>query len=469
MEHANNHKRIFFGVAVLVSVVGLALLQFLPTSENNIEAAEPSLPLNADLQGDGVADDTQALQAMIDDQRGDVQLPKGVYRITKPLVIDLDTTGLTSIHGNGVAVIEMEGAGPAIKIIGTHMRSADPRGFEDRVWKHQRMPLIDGLAIVGAHEEADGIEATGTMQLTLTRLHIRKCRHGVHLVKNNRNVIISDCQIYENSGAGVYYNDVNLHQSNITGSHISYCGAGGVVTRAGAVRNLHITGCDLESNMSPDLPPTANVLIDCRGSSAGTAEVAITGCTIQHNREAAGSANVRIIGNSDPTEKLARIREGHITITGNIFSDVRCNVHLKECRGVTMTGNTFWMGFDHNLLAESCSNLVIGPNAFDRNPRYAYGVATTSKNSLVFRDCEDSTLTGLHISGVHDSPAGLVIDSCRRMNISNCTILDCDNVGLMLKNLSHSRVSGCLIRDDREGAVSLPMSVEGSVGNKIDE
>lgn len=416
--------------------------------------------------GDGVTDDTKAIQNWINNAEEPIRLPKGVYRITKPLIINLELTGPMSIHGDGVASILMDGPGPAIQIVGTHFKSADPGGFEERVWKNQRMPLIDGLAIVGKHKEANGIEAIGTMQLTLSRLHIRKCRHAVHLVKNNRNVIISDCHIYENSGVGVFYDNVNLHQSNVVGSHISYCGGGGIVSKAGNVRNIHISGCDLESNMSPDQPPTANVLIDCRGSNYGTAEVAITGCTIQHNHQAADSANVRIIGNSDPTEKLERIREGHVTITGNVFSDVFCNVHLKECRGVTMTGNTFWMGFDHNLLAENCSNLVIGPNAFDRNPRYDYGDSTTSKNSLVFRNCEDSTITGLHISGVRDR-AALTFDRCRRMNISNCTILDCDNVGLWLKDLAHSRVSGCFIRDDREGASSLKMTIEGSVDNVI--
>ena len=38
-----------------------------------------------------------------------------------------------------------------------------------------------------------------------------------------------------------------------------------------------------------------------------------------------------------------------------------------------LTGNTFWMGYDHNLLIEDCSNIIIGSNNFDRNPRYSYG------------------------------------------------------------------------------------------------
>jgi hypothetical protein len=53
------------------------------------------------------------------------------------------------------------------------------------------------------------------------------------------------------------------------------------------------------------------------------------------------------------------------------------------------------------------------------------------------------------------------------MNITSCTILDCDNVGLLLKNVSLSRVSGCLIRDDRPDASSTPLKVIGGSDNMI--
>ncbi len=216
--------------------------------------------------GDGVADDTEAIQKAIDSAQGNVQFPKGRYRISRSLVVDLDKTGFTSLHGQGVAEVIMAGPGPAIKLVGTHFRSADPGGFDDKVWRQQRMPLVDGLGITGEHPEAVGIEAVGTMQWTATRLHLRKLLHGIHLTGNNRNVTISDCHIYENHGVGIYYDDVNLHQSNITACHISYNEGGGIVSRAGNVRNIHITGCDIESNMSPDTPATANVLIDASGS-----------------------------------------------------------------------------------------------------------------------------------------------------------------------------------------------------------
>jgi len=414
--------------------------------------------------GDGQADDTGAIQKAVE-AGGVIRLPKGTYRITRPIVIELDKVG--HISGAGVGRLVMAGPGPALKFVGTHFKSADPAGFSKDVWERQRMPLVDAVAIEGDHPEAIGIAANGTMQLTLTRLHIRGVLHGIHLVGNNRNVLISDCHLYENRGIGIFYDNVNLHQSNITGSHISYNRGGGIVSRAGNVRNIHITGCDIESNMGPDTPPTANVLIDCSGSPYGTGEVAITGCTIQHNNNSPDSANIRILGRSEDSPKLGRIREGNVTITGNVLSDVKVNVHLRDCRGVTLTGNTFWMGFTHNLLLEDCSNIILGPNNFDRNPRYNYGNSLQARNGLVVRDSEDCTLSGLHITNVWGEPAGLLLENCRRMNITNCTILDCDNAGLLLRNVTDSRVSDCLIRDDRENANSASLVVTGGRGNMI--
>jgi hypothetical protein len=416
--------------------------------------------------GDGITDDTAALQKIVDSGAGVIQL-RGMYRITKPILINLDKVGYTSFIGDGVSRIIMAGPGPALKFVGTHFKSADPEGFAENVWLRQRMPLVDGIAIEGEHPEAVGIEAVGTMELTITRIHIRGVLHCIHLTGNNRNLIISECHLYENRGIGIFYDDVNLHQSNITGCHISYNRRGGIVSRGGNVRNIHITGCDIESNMSPETPPTANVLIDSADSSYGTGEVAITGCTIQHNSPSPDSANIRIIGRSKPDRNGKPVREGNVTITGNVLSDVKINVHLKDCRGVILAGNTFWMGYTHNLLIEDCSNIIVGANNFDRNPRYDYGNSLDARNSLLVRNSADCTLSGLHVTNVWKTAAGLTIENCKRMNITNCSILDCDNIGLLLKDIVDSRVSGCLISDNRPDSESISLKVTGGKGNMI--
>ncbi len=411
------------------------------------------------LVGDGEHDDTDALQRAIDAGRRPLVLPQGRYRITRSLRVDLDQVGYFALDGQSVATLVMDGAGPAVHLVGTHYRTADPENFEERVWQRQRMPVIERLAIEGRHPEADGVCAEGTMQLRLAGLHLRMLRHGVHLIKNNRNVIISDCHIYQNRGVGIYYDQVNLHQSNIIGCHISYNRQGGIVARGGNVRNIHISGCDLESNMAPEEPPTANILIDCRNSQYGTAEVAITGCTIQHNNPSRDSANIRILGRSLDTPRVSPVREGNITITGNVLSDVQTNIHLSECRGVVITGNTMWQGYQHNLLVENSQAIVVAGNNLDRNPRYDYGNTQDANNAVVFRDCQDCTISQLHVSSVWRSPAGVWLLRCRRMNVIGCTVLDCDQAAMLMEEVIDSRISDCLTADNRPDSSSASVVI----------
>lgn len=414
--------------------------------------------------GDGKTDDTAAIQKAVENG-GAVRFARGVYRLTRTVAIDLEKTGFTSLAGDGVARFLMEGAGPAFKFIGTHEGSADPKSFKPNVFERQRTPMVDGIEIVGAHPEADGIEATGTMQLTITRVAVHEARHGIHLTVRNRNVIISDCHLYHNSGIGVFYDRVDLHQSNIIGSHISYNAGGGVVTIGGAVRNLQIGTSDIESNMTPETPPTANVFID--GTDGSTAEVSITGCTLQHN-PSPGAANVRFIGRGKPRTPDDSTQWGHLTIADNVLSDVEVNVDLQHVRGAVITGNTFGGGYEHDLLVTDCGNIAVGSNTFDRNPPYYRGKAGAAKGGLVFRNSRDVTLTGMHIDGIRGHPAAVVIENGDTFNVSGCTILDSDGAGLLLRNVSHSLVTGCLIADRRPDRAPAPsIRIEGGEGSEF--
>lgn len=397
--------------------------------------------------GDGRTDDTAAIQ-LAADAGGDIAFSTGTYRLTRTVTIDLDRVGFTSLHADGTAKIVMAGAGPAFKFVGTHEGTASPDTMKPNIWQRQRMPLVDGLAIEGEHPEADGIEATGTVQLTVTRVHIRKARHGIHLTQRNRNVIISNCHIYENSGIGIYYDHVDLHQSNIIGCHISYNRGGGIVSRGGNVRNVHIGTCDIEGNMGADSPPTANVLIDARGSPNGIAEVAIVGCTIQHSYQGPGGANIRVIGNSEGKAAPGN-QEGHVTIADNVLSDVQTNIHLQKVRGVTVTGNTLWKAFARNLLVEGSRDVVISSNNLNRNSRYASHGRSLNKNAILIRDSQDIVFNANLLSNTRDSPAGLAVENCKRVNITNNAIVDCDGPEILLENTTHSRVSDCLLNESR--------------------
>ena len=414
--------------------------------------------------GDGVADDTAAIQRAVDSAVGQILFPHGTYRLTSSIVVELDKVGFASFTGLGTARIIMAGAGPAIRFIGTHDGSANPSDFDDRVWLRQNAPAVDSLHIVGAHAEAVGVEARGVMQLTLTRVVVREALHGVHLVERDRNVTIADCHIYNNRGVGVFYDNVDLHQSNLTNCHISYNARGGVVVRGGNVRNVHIGTCDIESNMSRDQPPTANVLIE--GAGGSVAEVAITGCTLQHNHDSPDSANIRVIGLSPKRPFTDELRDGNVTIANNVLSDVQTNIELRGARGVVITGNTLWKAFSHQLDIRDSTDVVVGPNVLHDNPRYNYGDGPNARLAVLFENCSDSTITGLHVHGTKGQPAGVVVRRSRRMNLTNLSILDCDGAGLLLDDVHDSRVSDCLIRDDRANE-GMPVAIRVVGGRNL--
>ena len=179
------------------------------------------------------------------------------------------------MHGHGgTARLIMAGAGPALKLIGTHGGSADPASFKPQVWQRERMPTVSQIEIEGAHPQADGIHIDGVMQPTLAGVLIRQVRTAVYITQRVRNVLISHCHIYHNLGVGVLLDAVNLHQTIISGSHISYCRLGGIRIERSEIRNLQITGNDIEYNTNDvhkvagaDHIPTAEILLDASEGS----------------------------------------------------------------------------------------------------------------------------------------------------------------------------------------------------------
>ncbi len=409
----------------------------------------------------GTTDDTERIQQAIDRGIGSIRFSKGTYRLSKPIEIDLNRVGFTALQGDGVARIIMMGPGPAIRWIGTHGGTAAPKTVKDEVWDRQRTPLMDGLEIVGQHAEADGVEAYGTMQLTLSRLTIRKCRHAVHLIDRNRNVTLSECHIYENQGVGVFLDHLNLHQINIANCHISYNAGGGIVSRHSEIRNLQIGTCDIEGNMGDEnAPPAANIEID--GSESSIGEVAIVGCTIQHSHEAAGSANIRINGVGTALKFTDELRHGHITIADNILSDVQTNIELVNSRGVAITGNTIWKGYSRNLHMANCKDIAIANNVFDRNPRYHYGDGPEAKLGILIQSCQDCVLNGNLITGSQHKTAAIHLIDCERFNMTNCSILEYGQCGLLLENVTRSRISDCLIDQQEQSEITPSLRILNS-------
>jgi hypothetical protein len=75
----------------------------------------------------------------------------------------------------------------------------------------------------------------------------------------------------------------------------------------------------------------------------------------------------------------------------------------------------------------------------------------------------------MQVYGSKESP-GLVLRDSRRINIGNCSLLSCEKVGLLLDNVSDSKVSGCMITALNPNDPSFqPIQSIGGQGNKITE
>lgn len=367
--------------------------------------------------------------------KGSLRILPGTYVFTETLEIDLKDYPSAFIKAEGSVTIEMRGPGPAIRLQGTLTGSADPEQISEETWK-ERMPVIDGIGILGAHPEADGIELIQTMQVTISRVHVRKARHGVVLRERNRNVVMSDVHLYDNSGVGLFLDEVNLHQFNLSNSHISYNIGGGIVVRGGNVRNLHVTGCDIEANMPRDATPTksANIFIDC-SSGGSVAEVAVTGCTIQHSahyhpekNQAPGGANIRIVGRDDYQPNM-------ITITGNVISDTQTHLHLKNVVDTTVTGNTFFTTEPVDVLMEQCQRIVLANNVF--NPREATGTG-----QIQLRNSEQCLLNGLICCNLVAGASAVHLEGCEGIRVSNCMIQGSRN-GVELRDSTQCSITDC--------------------------
>jgi hypothetical protein len=412
--------------------------------------------------GDGQADDTAAIQAAVKAGTGAVYFPKGTYRITRTVVVDLNSHGRTSLFGAGTASIVMAGPGPAFHFIGTHRGTGDPDSVRDEVWQRQRMPLVTGLEIRGAHPEAVGLRLEKTMQATLTNLLIRRCKIGVHLVRRNRNLVIDHCHIYHNTHVGIDFDHVNLHQAVVADSHISYNSVAGIRLLGGEMRNFQIVGNDIEYNYDIEHEGSADILIDTTPDGSSFREGTIIGNTIQA-RPSPNGANIRFLGG-----KSLKVG-GLLTITGNLIGSQTHNIHLADCRGVTISGNSIYSAAERSLWLENCANVVAGNNSIDWNPDHKKkhlvdGILIDRCKGVVLSD----TIIENSFQGSEESGGAIEVKASQDVTIVNCQVLDFRFRGITLTDAVRCRVTGCSVIERRQPPkVGASIQVEGGRDNLI--
>ena len=394
-------------------------------------------------RGDGKTDDSAAIEKALASDTGTLVFDRGVYKLGRTIVVDLSKRGWTSIDGTGGARIRMAAAGPAFHFIGTHKGTADPDSVSELTWNSERLPLVQNIEILGDHEGAVGLRLEKTLQATLSAVLIRNCSTGIHLVKRNRNIIISHCHIYQNRKVGIHFDHVDLHQAIICSSHISYNPVAGIWLEGGGMRNFQFVGNDIEYNHDTKLQGCADLLIDMRPEGSSFREGTIVGNTIQA-RPTPGGANVRILGGR------GLLTGGLLAITGNLIGSQTDLLHLADCRGVSISGNSLYSGMKRTLTAERCANLVFSGNSIDWNPGHR---EKNHDDGIQISDCDGITLSSTIIENSFQGEArrggAIEVTGSRDVTISGCQVLDPRHRGIWLEDVTRCRVSNCTVVDRR--------------------
>ena len=401
--------------------------------------------------GDGRKDDTAALEHALAAGDGILELGKGSYRITRPVVLDTTRLGYATVRGQGgTSRIIMDGPGAALRIVGDHRGTAQPTSYQEHTWEKERFPTISGLEILGRHPESIGIELIKTTKATIREVLVRRCRHGIRLAQRNRDFILSDSHLLDNHQYGLFFDRCNLHQIIVHGNHISWNRQAGIKSLDGDVHNLQITGNDIEYNNHPGVdkspdgePRGAEIWFEAL--QGVISEVTISSNTLQATIQP-GGCNVRIHGQDTDGPSAARL----VTIAGNVLGSQTRGIELKHVERVAITGNTIYDSAELSILAEHSSGLAIGSNTFvwrgdDDAP---------ARDGLKFVDCRDASLVGLVARrlchGTAEAGGAITLTRCEDFAISECQLLDSLVRGIEMTDCTRCRVSGNSIIDRRE-------------------
>jgi len=409
---------------------------------------------NFGAMGDGKADDTEALQHAVDKTDGVLELPRGDYRIVRPIVVNLSRTGFVGIRGDqGTARLLMAGPGPALSIVGDHQGTADPSNVKAHTWERERFPVISGFEVHGRHAEADGIELYRTMQATVREVLIRNCRNGIVLSERNRNFILAQCHIYDNSDTGVLFDHCNLHQVIIIGNHISYCKRAGIRQIEGDVHNIQITGNDIEYN-SGAKGTSGEIVLEAE--TGKISEYTISSNTIQATADASG-ANILIFG---ATKKRASGYARTIAITGNVLGSRDRGIWMQQADRISITGNTIYGAAKENIFFQGCKNMVVGCNNISTQPSmYASSVARY-RDGVRLEDCRDCVMTGNVMRDTQND--AVVLTNSADCSVSGNQITNPNQRGIVLDNTTRCRISDNSISErDKKNLMSSAIEAIG--------
>jgi len=327
--------------------------------------------LMQDIVGDGVTDDTLAVQKVVN-MANSVKFP-AVEKILLSSSISIALGYTKLIDGNGVTLIA-SGDFYALTVEGTLNSSASPSSITDAVLKVEGGMLIENFKITSASGvQGGGIDASKAFNLKIENNYIYRCANGIRFSGMNRDVVISQNHIFALTEDGILFDtNVNLHQCNINNNMVMFALNAIHIHNPSAIANFQITGNDLEIVNYPSTGyESAKCIffdnVDASQAPGMFGEIEICGNTIQSH-----DTSVDLIvmsGHADMPISDVSITGNHISNSGGRA------ILLENCLNVAISGNNYnsIRLYVYELKGE-CENIIIvadtarGVNATTQNP-----------------------------------------------------------------------------------------------------
>ena len=315
-----------------------------------------------ELVGNGVTDDTVALQALVDSLQ-EVVLPTDL-RILISDSITIDISKCRYFNGSN-CTIKVSGDKPAFIVSGsmTSSMTANPSSINSGIMNDEANFVIEKCRITNANaQQGTGIILDGCFKANIKDCYIYKLKTGIAIKNQCRDIKISGNHIYGSWNYGIHIQDTcNLHQCNIENNIINYAYYCIYFDNPVQIANFQIVGNDIETSTYPNIQDKTGfrcIMLDGGSEhSAQFSEIEIVGNTIQGH------------SNSDSVIEFVKAESGvryikEWAIVGNHISN--CLKALIKCAYVkngNISGNNFANAGEYCVaLSDYIYSMVISGN-----------------------------------------------------------------------------------------------------------
>lgn len=353
--------------------------------------------LAANIVGDGVTDDTMAVQRIVN--MGNKVVFPNVEKIKLTSTVNV-TLGYSKIIDGMNATLIATGNFYALTVKGTLTSSAAPGSVGDFILKSEGGTTIKNFKITNTTAtQGGGIDVSKAFNLKIMDCYIYNCNNGIRFWSTNRDIVISGNHIFAINSNGILFDElVNLHQCNIINNMIMFALNDIHIYEPLAIANFQIVGNDIEI---VNYPSTGYNVAKCICFESTTQEPSMFG-------------EIEISGNTiegHETSDYIMYFSGHasepimnMSITGNMIGNSQdCAVYLKNVENIALTGNTYSV-VKHYVyeLAGTCSNvLMVGEigRAINENTSSAGGkLHAASTATLTNIKCKNTVFTDDDVS-----------------------------------------------------------------------